>query len=159
MLDTSGDALAPGCGAAPDWVKPNAAEAAGLVGRSFDAPGDIAGGSKAILALGPQRALVSLGKRGAALANKDAVWLAEPPAIAEASAVGAGDALLAGALWAWGEGMLPQEIVRWAVASGTAAAMEQGTAMPTLARIKEVYEKVGVICLQGSADSVALFAG
>jgi len=147
VLDTSGVALAEGCAAAPDWVKPNAVEAAELVDMPFDTPGELVSGSKAILALGPSRALVSLGRRGAALADGAGLWLAEPPAIVEVSAVGAGDALLAGALWAWCEGMPPGEVVRWAVATGTAAAMEEGTAMPTLTRIKEVYEKVGVISL------------
>lgn len=151
VFDTSGEALAAGCAAGPDWVKPNATEAAALVDMPFDTPGQIVIGSKAILALGPGRALVSLGRRGAALTDGHAVWLAEPPTIAEANAVGAGDALLAGVLWAWGRGMPPQEIVRWAVAAGTAAAMEQGTAMPTLARIEQVYGEVGVVCLQESA--------
>jgi len=143
VLDTSGDALAEGCAAAPDWVKPNALEAAELVGMPFGTLDEIASGTKAILALGPSRVLLSLGRRGAALTDDDGVWLAEPPAIVEVSAVGAGDALLAGALWAWCKGMPSDEVVRWAVATGTAAAMEAGTAMPTLARIEEVYEKVG----------------
>jgi len=150
-LDTSGEALSLGCAAGPDWVKPNAMEAAQLMGMPFDAPDEIVSGCKAILALGPQRALVSLGRRGAALTEEGAVWLAKPPAVTERSAVGAGDALLAGALWAWGKRMPPEEIVRWAVASGTAAAMEKGTGMSTLARIQGVYGQVDAICLGGCA--------
>jgi len=148
VLDTSGDALASGCEACPDWVKPNAVEAAQLVGMPFETPAEVFKGCRAILGLGPRKVLVSLGRRGAALADGQEAWLARAPAIVEASAVGAGDALLAGALWAWGEAMPPQEIVRWAVASGTAAAMERGTAMPAMRSIRQVYERVEVIRLR-----------
>lgn len=146
-LDTSGEALAAGCGARPDFVKPNAEEAAALVGMPFDSPEEWLRGTQAILALGPRRALLSLGSRGAVYADGASAWYGQPPAIQEVSAVGAGDSLMAAALWAWSRGMPAEEIVRWAVASGTAAAMEDGSAGPELARVQEVYALVRVLRL------------
>jgi fructose-1-phosphate kinase PfkB-like protein len=61
--------------------------------------------------------------------------------------VGAGDASLAGGLYAWLQGHPAEEIVRWAVAAGTATAGEDGTAMPSMARIREVHEQVSAIGL------------
>lgn len=147
-LDTSGASLAPGCAAGPDFVKPNAIEAMELVGCPFDTPAQWVEGLKAILALGPKRVLLSLGSQGATLAVGDpaqpAIWHAQPPRIQEISAVGAGDASLSGALWAWRQGLPPEELVRWGVATGTATAMVDGSAMPTLDAIRAVYEQVRV---------------
>jgi len=143
-LDTSGEALAPGCAARPDLIKPNEIEAEALISRSLAGMEALVASLAALLALGPQRALLSLGSRGAAYADGAGMWLAEPPRISEVSAVGAGDALMAAALWAWSRGLPAGEIVRWAVACGTAAAMEDGTAMPTLERVEKMYAQVNV---------------
>jgi 1-phosphofructokinase family hexose kinase len=142
-LDTSGPALAAGCAARPEWIKPNLDEAAELVGLPLAGTADLAPNIEAILALGPRRVLISLGSRGAVLGDAQEIWWAQPPAITEVSAVGAGDALLAAALWAFFclHGSC-EELARWAVACGTAAAMQDGTAMPTRAQIEEIYAQV-----------------
>jgi len=163
-LDTSGEALKLGCAAGPELLKPNEDEAVGLLSRPLESDEELASGLEALLALGPQRVLLSLGGRGAALADGDSIqtsfdppqskrgsklvcWLAKPPAITEVSAVGAGDALMAAGLWAWIQGLSAQETVRWAVAAGTAAAMGDGSVMPELAHIREVYKETRVACL------------
>ncbi|MHB0857945.1 MAG: 1-phosphofructokinase family hexose kinase [Anaerolineae bacterium] len=148
VLDSSDEPLAEGCRVGPDWVKPNAVEAASLADGSLDTVEGLADVLEAILALGPRRVLISLDKRGAAYSDGDSSWLARPPQVNEVSAVGAGDAGLAAALWAWGQGFPAEEIARWAVAGGTAAAMEDGSAMPSLARVREVYEAVTVTGLR-----------
>jgi 1-phosphofructokinase len=144
VLDTSDQALAAGCAARPEWIKPNQVEAEALIGRPLAAEGALVQDLRALLALGAQRVLLSLGSRGAAYADGTTMWLAEPPPIVEVSAVGAGDALLAAALWAWQRGLGAKEIVRWAVACGTAAALEDGTAMPSWERVQEMYGGVQV---------------
>jgi len=128
-LDSSGPALAAGCRAAPDLVKPNEHEAAELLGRSLS--GDLCETLRALRALGPQRVLLSLGAAGAAYSDGMGCWRASPPPITEVNNVGAGDAALAGALAAWAEGAPPEGIVRMAVATGTAAACLDGTAFPS----------------------------
>ncbi|HHX44048.1 MAG TPA: 1-phosphofructokinase family hexose kinase [Chloroflexi bacterium] len=148
VLDSSGAAMAAGCAAAPDLVKPNAVEAEDLVGVPV-AGGPCLNGSvvaclEAIHRLGPRRVLLSLGALGGAYADGVAACLAEPPPITEVNAVGAGDTFLAVGLWAWIEGLPPEEITRWAVAGGTAAAMQDGTVIPSRAEIEEVYRHVHV---------------
>jgi 1-phosphofructokinase family hexose kinase len=150
VLDTSGPPMALGCRAAPDLIKPNDGETAELVGLPLDTPAQWVTGLDAMRALGPKRVLLSLGSRGAALAIDDEVWLAVPPAIREVSAIGAGDASLAGALYAWNEGLTPAEMVRWGVATGTATAMEDGTIIPSRDSIHAVWQQVQVSCLRGS---------
>jgi 1-phosphofructokinase family hexose kinase len=154
VLDTSGEALTLGCAARPELVKPNADEAESLLARPLANDAELVGGTNELLALGPQRVLLSLGSRGAVLADGASVYLGEPPAITEVSAVGAGDALMAAALWAWGQGLPTEEIIRWAVASGTAAAMQNGSAMPALEQIRALYARIQVRCLtNGGAGS------
>jgi len=147
-LDTSGPALAAGCRARPDFIKPNSIEAFSLTQNRMETPVALVKGLEAILAMGPRRVLLSLGARGAAVASDDYVWMARPPDIEEVSAVGAGDALMAGALWAWEQNLPTEEILRWATAAGTATATEDGTAIPSWERIKQVYERVQVIRLR-----------
>ncbi|NLG49771.1 MAG: 1-phosphofructokinase [Chloroflexi bacterium] len=147
-LDTSGPALAEGCRARPDFIKPNFDEALSLTQNRMDTPVALVKGLESILAMGPRRVLLSLGARGAAVASDDYVWLARPPQIKEVSAVGAGDALMAGALWAWEQNLPTEEILRWATAAGTATATEDGTAIPSWERIKQVYEQVQVTRLK-----------
>lgn len=167
-LDTSGRPLLLGAEAAPDWLKPNQEEGEALSGIKLDSDAALAASVRRILALGPRRVLLSLGSRGAAYtaatsspsspcpageegsgdrlpdASRAAVHLATPPAIREVSAVGAGDAGLAGALWAWSQSLPDEQVARWAVAAGTAATLVDGSAMPTLESIREVYARVGV---------------
>jgi fructose-1-phosphate kinase PfkB-like protein len=57
--------------------------------------------------------------------------------------VGAGDALLAGIAWALARQGLPlEEIARWGVATGTAAAMRKGVSVGTKAEVEALYKRV-----------------
>ncbi len=145
-LDSSGPALAAGCRAAPDLIKPNEHEAAELLGGSLHDTLPVT--LSALRALGPARVLLSLGAGGAAYADADGCWRAAPPPVREVNAVGAGDAALAGALAAWAEGLPADEHLRWAVATGTAAACLDGTAFPTREAVAALYERIGVESLQ-----------
>lgn len=143
-LDASGPALAVGCAAAPDLIKPNLAEAEGLTGCSLAGEASWDKGLAAMRALGPQRVLLTLGARGALWGDGQGLWLAEPPPIRELSNIGAGDAALAGALYAWRQGLSGGEIARWAVAAGAAKAMGDGTQMPPRGRVEGLFAQVRV---------------
>jgi tagatose 6-phosphate kinase len=128
-LDTSGAALREGLVAAPDLVKPNAAELgelAGLPGPEVETSTLLAAARDiARSRLGPDgRVLLSLGSRGAALIDRDNTLLASAPVVAVVSPVGCGDALLAGLLDAEARGESPADALRWAVAVGAAAALQ-----------------------------------
>ena len=56
--------------------------------------------------------------------------------------MGAGDAALAGALYAWAKALPPAEVARWAVAAGTAAAQTDGTTFPARDVVQAVYDRV-----------------
>jgi fructose-1-phosphate kinase PfkB-like protein len=141
-LDSSGPSLVLGCAAGPDLVKPNEVEARQLLGADHSVDWTARIGE--LLALGPKRVLLTLGAGGALWASAQGVWQAPAPAITEVSAVGAGDAALAGALYGLQGGLAENECLRWAVAAGSAKAGCDGTAMPTQDEIAASYAQLAV---------------
>ena len=69
---------------------------------------------------------------------------AVPPPVAAASPIGAGDATLAGLMWAVQDGCDPVETARRAVACGTAAAMQEGTGVGERATVEMLLREVRV---------------
>lgn len=127
-------------GAAPDLIKPNAEELAGLVDgsaaelESAVAQGDptpVVAAARQLVDRGVGAVLATLGAAGAVLVNGTDAWLATPPPIVPRSTVGAGDASLAGYLRAAVDGAEPARCLRMAVGYGSAAAALPGSALPS----------------------------
>ena len=126
--------------AAPDLLKPNAEELAGVLGYSPQAleaavtqgdPEPVVSAAQQLVDRGVGAVLATLGPAGAVLVDRTGSWMAIPPVIAAASTVGAGDASLAGYLRAEVGGAPPPERVQMAVAYGCAAAALPGSALPS----------------------------
>ncbi|MHB9031642.1 MAG: 1-phosphofructokinase [Anaerolineae bacterium] len=139
-LDTSGEALQLGCQAKPDWIKPNCEEAQALTGLEVTQESWMAALGK-MKDFGVQYIVLSAGERGIVFTGREHAWHAIPPQIAVNSTVGAGDAALASALFAWLSHQNEEDIARWAAAAGTAAVGLDGSDMPTLDQILIVYNK------------------
>lgn len=142
-LDASGVPLRLGCAAAPKLVKPNLSEAESVVGRSL-ATGDLGEALRTFLDMSIACVAISLGKDGAVIADGRAAYWARPPTVQARSNIGAGDSLLAGLLWSATQCMPLAEMIRWAVAAGTAAVLEEGTGVCTRARTEALYAQVAV---------------
>ena len=130
--------------AAPDLIKPNAEELAGLAGESAlsleaaTSRGDtepVARAARRLIERGVGAVLATLGAAGAVLVDADGAWLATPPPIRPRSTVGAGDSSLAGYLRADVEGATAPARLQMAVAYGSGAAALPGSAMPTPAQL------------------------
>jgi 1-phosphofructokinase len=130
--------------AAPDLIKPNADELAGLTGTSAAALEDavaqgnllpVVQAAHRLQERGARTVLATLGAAGAVLVDQAGSWLATPPPIVPRSTVGAGDASLAGYLRAEVSGAEPPRRLAMAVAYGSAAAALPGSALPTPAQI------------------------
>ncbi len=128
VLDTSGEALRLGCAAGPALIKPNLEEASELLRRSTLSAADLPGALPALRALGARRVLISLGEAGACFSDGRQAWLAESPRVQARNPIGAGDALIAGTIWALSRGEPPDAALAWGVACGAAAASLDGTA-------------------------------
>jgi len=130
--------------AAPDLIKPNAEELAGVLGFSPQAleaavtqgdPKPVVSAARKLVDRGVRTVLATLGAAGAVLVDQTGAWMATPPPIAPRSTVGAGDASLAGYVRADVGGAVPPQRLQMAVAYGSAAAALPGSALPTPAQI------------------------
>jgi len=139
-VDTSGEALTEvlaDTAAAPDLVKPNAAELVDLLGGAHEEDevesdprlaGQLAQHLRA--ERGPATVLLTLGAAGAVLATDTGTWFAPSPPIRPLSTVGAGDAALAGYLLADAAGADAPAALVSAVLHGSAAAALPGSTPP-----------------------------
>lgn len=125
--------------AAPDLIKPNSEELAGLTGVSSEdlesavAQGDpepVVSAARRLMDSGARSVLATLGAAGAVLVDDTGSWLATPGPIIPKSTVGAGDSALAGYVRADVGGAQAPQRLQMAVAYGSAAAALPGSALP-----------------------------
>jgi 6-phosphofructokinase 2 len=146
VLDASGSALLHGLQAKPWLMKPNRQEAEELLGRHLRRIADVAHAAKRLVARGPLLAIISLAADGAVLASKmhaQVLW-AKPPKIPVDSAVGAGDALVAGFVSGYRARRSVGEALRLGVACGAASAMTPGTELCHRADVERVLPRVTI---------------
>lgn len=91
--------------ALPTLIKPNRVELEELVGRALPVIDDIAAAASQLQRAGVRDVIVSLGGEGAVIASAAGCWHALPPRVPVVTTVGAGDALVAGAIAALREGV------------------------------------------------------
>jgi 1-phosphofructokinase len=126
-VDTSGPALTAAAASGAALLKPNRDELAEVVAVPLSTLGDVIGAAQWLRSLGAGAVLASLGADGAVLVDADGVIAGDSPVARPRSAVGAGDALLAGFLAAGAKGVdALAEGLTW----GAAAVRLPGSRMP-----------------------------
>jgi 1-phosphofructokinase family hexose kinase len=145
LLDADGDSLVRACQARPYLVKPNALEASKVTGVQVHSAQDVPQAARRLQKLGAGLVLVTLGEQGAVLSDDKRGWWAKPPVVAVQSPIGAGDATLAGFVWGLSQGLTLDEVLRIAVASGTASASLPGTAVAERELVVEIAREVELV--------------
>jgi fructose-1-phosphate kinase PfkB-like protein len=125
-------------------VSPNQPEAERLLNRALITRAQFLEAATRIKAMGAEAVLLSLGGRGVVAVNENQLLEVSPPRTDAVSPLGAGDALAAAYVWAATKRKDFAECVRWAVAAGTASAMQPGLEFASLEQTKEVYKSVEV---------------
>ena len=92
-----------------------------------------------------ENVMISLGGAGAVLACGDGIFSANAPEIEVLSTIGAGDSSIAGFISAAKSGLSYPDMLRNAIAFGSAACMTEGTRPPEKDGVKELLEKVVVV--------------
>ncbi|MBN9185083.1 1-phosphofructokinase family hexose kinase [Microbacterium sp.] len=115
-------------------IKPSRSELAHLVGASHDlAPDEHLTAVSEIVRTGRAEIVaLTLGAAGALIVSKDGALRLPAPEVTVLSAVGAGDAFLAGLVLRLAQGASLSDAFRTAVAAGTATSMRPGTELCTL---------------------------
>lgn len=141
IVDTSGEALKKVLKTGVYLIKPNVGELARLIGRERLELNEIDEAAKQIIAEGgAEIVVVSLGPQGAALITKDSYEHIPAPNVAKKSTVGAGDSMVGGMVWALSQNKSLKEVLRWGVACGSAATMNEGTQLFKQADAKRLFE-------------------
>jgi len=143
-VDADGDELARSVEAGVYLVKPNRYELERLTGETVATVDDAVAAARRVAERGVTVVLASLGALGAVLVEGGVALHAQAPRVPVDSAVGAGDALLAGALVALVEGRGREEALRLGVACGTATAMTPGTALCNVEDVETLLPHVKV---------------
>jgi 1-phosphofructokinase family hexose kinase len=153
LLDTSGRALYEGLSAHPFAIKPNSEEAAELLGDPLSSHEEHCAAARRLQAREVPVVALTRGAQGLVLATGERVLMALSPAVSARSPVGAGDAALAGLLWAISDACDPFETARRIVACGTATAMQEGTGVGDRRLVEQLLKQVQVAdCLMEEND-------
>jgi len=146
VLDTSGEALEIALREGVYMIKPNMGELAFLVGATeLDKASAIAAARSIILEGQCEVVIVSMGAAGALAITAHASEHIIPPPVEIKSTVGAGDSMVAGMVFALSKNKTIREALQYAVACGTAATMNEGTA---LCSTQDVDHLLSLICKQ-----------
>ncbi len=145
ILDTSEEALRDGCQARPFLVKPNDTEIHKLTGLPVESIDEMVTAAKMLQQLGVAHVVVSLGKRGALLANEKQVCFAASPVIEEKNPIGAGDSMVGGLVWGLSQSLPLGEALRWGIACGAATASMSGTAVGSRELVESLFSQVTLI--------------
>ncbi len=128
IVDTSGEALKKVLETGVYLIKPNVGELAKLIGVERLEMEEVNHAAKQIISKGgAEIVVVSLGPQGAVLVTKDHYEFVPAPNVAKKSTVGAGDSMVGGMVWALSQNKTLKEVIRWGVACGSAATMNEGT--------------------------------
>lgn len=148
VLDTSGRPLREALASRPEVMKPNVDELSELAGRTLESPADVLAAAESLLAQGVQRVVVSMGGDGAVFADREGALLARPPRVAVRGTVGAGDAMVAGIVYAMLHDLPPADLARTATASGAYAVTRIGSGVDDLAEHRKLAEQVEIETLR-----------
>ncbi|TDD99869.1 1-phosphofructokinase family hexose kinase [Flavobacterium cellulosilyticum] len=128
IVDTSGEPLKNVIKTGAFLIKPNVGELAKLVGVDHLQLEQVNHAAKQIIADGgAEIVVVSLGPQGAVMVTKDSYDYVPAPNVAKKSTVGAGDSMVGGMVWALSQNKSIKDVLRWGVACGSAATMNEGT--------------------------------
>ncbi len=142
ILDSSGASLRSGCQAVPYLIKPNLKEAEEASGIAIHAEEDAARVADYFLRQGIRLVALSMGAQGLLLASREQVARVRCPQVPAQNPTGAGDALLAGLIFALQRGLPLEDCARWGVAAGTVSAGRPDVSFGSLEEVEKLYTKI-----------------
>jgi 1-phosphofructokinase family hexose kinase len=153
VLDSEGDALLLGTRAEPTIVSPNELEAEELVGHEFSDDQDRLTGMHEIAELGAGGAIMTMAAGCLALledSGERGLYRATLDPLEPVSAVGSGDAFIAGYVAARYGGSTPEECLRFGVACGAESTQHFGAGVLDPREVERLVPEVRVETLDAS---------
>lgn len=148
IVDCETDKLKAAISAGVYMVKPNLFELESYSNRQCKSYDDMISCCHALIDSGVKKVLLSLGTRGAILTDGVTNLYCRSENVAVNSTVGAGDSMIAAASVCLENGLDDEELLRCAVAAGTASVTTPGTSLFTKEKYDEIYKKLKVTKIQ-----------
>lgn len=123
-------------------TKPNKKELSEYFGKDIRSVYDIIVYAQQLVKDGSENVIVSLGKEGSIIVNKDEAYIGNAPDGELISSVGAGDAMVAGIVYGISQNLNIIDAYKYAIASGTATAFSEG--LTTFESMNNLLDKVEV---------------
>lgn len=128
IVDTSGPALQAVKGKHAFLIKPNIGELCQMLGITWLGKEDVPDAAQQAIRDGfAEIIVVSMGPMGAWLVNHEKKYFVAAPPVEKKSTVGAGDSMVAGIVYMLHKEKSLREAIRFGVACGSAATMNEGT--------------------------------
>lgn len=144
IIDCEGEKLRKAISAGVYLVKPNLREFEAITGKQYMNKGQMLDGAKRLIAMGAKHVLLSLGQSGAILTDGTTHLYCRSANVAVNSTVGAGDCMIAAAALMIEQGKDMEEVLRCAVAAGTASVTTAGTNLFYKDKYQEIYDRIYV---------------
>ena len=144
IFDVTGDRLVNALKGGAYLVKPNLDELQEVTGEHYDGFDDRLAGCRTLLEAGAENVMLSLGRKGAFLVDKNSAYFCKSASVAVNSTVGAGDGMVAATALMTERGETKEEILRCAVAAGTASVTTPGTNLFYRDKFLEIYDRIAV---------------
>jgi 6-phosphofructokinase 2 len=145
ILDTSGPALKAAVDKGVYLLKPNIGELAKLCGIQWLETSGVEDAARSLITSGNVSLIaVSMGKDGAMLVTKDKTYKVPAPQVERKSTVGAGDSMVAGMVHCLSQNKPLDEVIRFGVACGTAATMNEGTELFNKEDVDRLFQTIQI---------------
>lgn len=144
VIDAEGEKLTNALNAGIYLVKPNLSELEHIAGEKLTSKQDMLKACCKLIDLGAENVLLSLGREGAILTDGSNSYFCKSANVAVNSTVGAGDSMVAAASLMTEYGASKEEILKNAVAAGTASITTPGTNLFYRDKFEEIYGKIFV---------------
>jgi len=143
IVDTSGAALQALKGKGAFLIKPNIGELCNLLQIPSIKDSEVPDAAQQIIEDGyAEIVAVSMGPQGAWLVSRHEKHFAAAPSVKKKSTVGAGDSMVAGITFILQQHRPLQEAIRFGVACGSAATMNEGTQLFNRRDVEKLYLKI-----------------
>lgn len=144
IVDTSGAPLQALKGKKAFLIKPNIGELCKMLDLNYLEKDEVPAAAQQAIRDGyAEMMAVSMGADGAWLVTKDEKHFAAAPQVEKRSTVGAGDSMVAGITYMLQKGASLPETIRFGVACGSAATMNQGTQLFNRVDAERLYHAMG----------------
>lgn len=143
IVDTSGPALQALKGKHAFLIKPNIGELCKMLNIDWLDREEVPNAAQQAIADGfAEIMVVSMGPDGAWLVSKDDRHFVPAPPVQKRSTVGAGDSMVAGITYSLQKNLSLQEAIRFGVACGSAATMNEGTQLFKKSDVERLYATI-----------------